>query len=1751
MGNKLCAPLLKKTYRNEEYPWHIRKDSHLLRLWAEIFRVHGDGEYMSWERISEDVVPINISCIEDTPTTVFQITAYNRHVEKIFDVKIIQPGTIICPATESFVHWRDGLTKYEWGLNFTTPADAKRFRDCCSNLSQKFSRKATSASSLRLSPPKRIRGKDRSISSPNSPVHNHHRRTISSPHELHSDNPLVDNHVIAEKKEKSATIPRSQMEAEEDAQLFKPTGILKPSSTSSVYDNYDNTSGTVQLRKSSTNDSRFAVNRKSMPAPASSHVSFVEDRLLNNTRPASAIHFTQKYLEENSARSASVTFSSDTKTDRRRANQSVENIQMETAFVGDVSVEDLPKEHTDRVRVLAPKPVKALSPPQRKSSSSSPEWPSPPEPLTPLTPLNPEVNVDFDSDVLRKMLQSLPVSPEEVKGVNCSNSQNKLSDNRRAGNNQINEKSRHRNGSSSSSSESHKINGTGSAFVAPETSKSKQTQLVEYELRLRDQCARQSYTRDSYPDSGIGGMAGDNATVSEASIKDQPQGLEIGSSKSGSCGNSSHGSSSSGRHSDLVNQLSEGSDLKQYFSPELSDDDGAESDDSIHTMTEAESKISYKQFGAIRKAGWLVVKNWLVQRKRRLEHAPKRKWKRYWVCLKGTVLLFYDCNEQNSITEESVPRHILVIEGGIAQAVPEHPKRDNIFSLSTAFGDAYLFQALSSTEVENWICAIHSACASSLARQHGKDNSLKLIKSEQHKLENNIDVDVKMKKMAELQLTVVTDPRSRQAIIKQIAQWEENLEKLYIEQYRLRCYISTLQGSELPNPKVLLANASKTTKATLGKLGVFTVTSFHALVAARRPLIVPNIYGKGSHKGGMLSPRGDGTFKYSTKVTTPASNLDTSSVYKATDIDGVVAEIYRDVPDGLSDNSMSEDSAIAETLSRISLPNQQTILVNVNKHTIIQDLLESVCGKRQLNIEDHYVRVKLPSAPQGVYTIPEPQEIIRKMKYESIEVCEKNVFQIDLVKSPNDTEFGFAVEAELAQSFERDDELRLYVSNVLPSSVAMQAGLMVGDEILVINSKVVSELDMVYIENLLHTSQSLCCTIRSIHTQKSAPSQKSGEIDNMMCPPPPSQSRISEDTLGHLIVPSPADSGSSSLKSLHSNSQSDVPTNQIDALLSSADQVTAICRTDMDPKLAESLQGTKPLSEAQKLRKVIMELIDTERAYVKDLEFLIDRYLEPLKEETFMSTDDVDHLFGNIHEISQFQKQFLQSLEEAMQLEGDFLAIEDPKLFRDLELRRVLFSLGGSFLFYANHFKVYSSFCASHTRSQKILNPVSEINQSLKEFLQARNPKQQHSATLESYLIKPIQRILKYPLLLQQLCNLTDDDTDEHYHLSEALKGMEAVAEHINEMQKIFEEYGSVFDELSKMFKEIHPQKKPVDLSVGELQMYGTVEWCNICDSLGKVKKNLDLENIVFVFKTGVVFLCRERIKRRKSKGNSKISGSDPVFEFHERFRTLIPVQEVQVQGGRVSDIDRHYWWDLIHCRSDKDGRPERVYQFCNSSVEAKSDFMKIIRQTIRESVRKMTLPPGSQPAKGTYAPFGGQRLQKLPSNIRTLSKLRKGSAKSTDVDRHSAEFEEKINVLESEDSSAFRIRSRTVGDLNDMENDEDNNVYKPGSSEPQICIDTKSSCSSNSSLSSSSKASGSAAKLTQASGNPLTFSSGNLSQLEGSPVWKPRNESNVMVHKGPHLCVPSSAISSSLVNSAMLNNNLSNKFPDIKDTEC
>ncbi|XP_074662751.1 protein still life, isoforms C/SIF type 2-like isoform X1 [Tubulanus polymorphus] len=1203
---------------------------------------------------------------------------------------------------------------------------------------------------------------------------------------------------------------------------------------------------------------------------------------------------------------------------------------------------------------------------------------------------------------------------------------------------------------------------------------------VEQELRLRNVLAKD--TCNSYPDSGISGMT--SGSVMSGDTRKSST-LPHGSSSLSTAGSSSSGSKRQGpdaspdiRHGFTSSEMSEDSD-----------DEG--SDSSIHTQAEETQNMMGRQ-GAIRKAGWLIVKNWLVHKKRKLELAPKRTWKKYWVCLKGTVLLFFLCDDEGEVNQDAIPRHLLVIEGGIAQAIPEHPKRENIFALSTAYGDAYLFQAPSQTELNNWIASIHSACASSYARQHGKDNTLKLLRSEIQKLDTSIDMDCKMRKMAELQLTVVTDPKSRQAIIKQILQWEENLEKLYIEQYRLRCYMSSLQGSELPNPKTLLSNVSKNSKVVLGRLGVFTVTSFHGLVCARSPNSAVRLYPgprRKNSKNGNSLPK--------TESNTKSGKKEDGSLQRQRSIDqGTVVDLTKIETTQIEHNVTGE---------RIFMPNKQHTTVPVNDRMIVSELVEISCNKKRLNPRDHFLRMK--TVGKETWYIPDRSANIKSQEYDSLEIYQKVVFQTELVRPHYGADFGFQIEAELAEDSDREDELRLFVTGVNKGSLAENRGLQGGDEILVINGKVVADLDMVYIESLLQEGDNIRITVRSCRSERPYGTimmeHADVYIDKLVCPPPPTQTRISDKAIGDLIVPAPQWGPDETDSPQTPSSQSDSQTSheQIGTLTQPAEQLTEICR-------ATNLASRgRSLSDAQKLRKVIVELIETERGYVKDLTCLIERYLEPLKAETFLSHEEIEQLFGNIQEIVQFQRLFLQSLEEAVEQEPEFLTITDTRQFH-----RILFSIGGSFLYYANHFKLYSSFCASHSKAQKVLNP--ETNALLRDFLRARNPKQQHSATLESYLIKPIQRILKYPLLLQQLKHLTSPESDEFYHLSEALRGMETVAEHINEMQKIYDEYGAVFHELMKLYKEAHPNRVPIDLNIGELQMYGIVEWLNVSKDLGKIKKGQDLVTSCFVFKTGVVLLCKERIKQKKKSKQSVSSSKVPTPEIMEfvRFQTLIPVQEVQVRSS-THDVGNVYWWELIHLRSGVEGRPEKVYQLANSTPEAKNDFMRTIRQIIRESVRKMTIPPNRPSLKMGYMTLEGKRCEHHQNrgntnsnkNPRAVAKQRTSS-----MERHSMGFDEAFDL--SSFDVDFRSRSKTVSNLINMDPGVD--LKDTVSEDPSdITASTLSAISTTSSTSfvSNTTDRGSAAKLLFASNNPLTYSSHSSisagTDSLSSPIWKPRQQ--------------------------------------------
>lgn len=93
--------------------------------------------YLILIQISDDLVPITVQCIQASQQPVkyvFNITAVNSKCEKILNVKLTQPGTKLGQASDCFVYWKDVQMGDTWGLNFTSPKDAKTFHSICSLL---------------------------------------------------------------------------------------------------------------------------------------------------------------------------------------------------------------------------------------------------------------------------------------------------------------------------------------------------------------------------------------------------------------------------------------------------------------------------------------------------------------------------------------------------------------------------------------------------------------------------------------------------------------------------------------------------------------------------------------------------------------------------------------------------------------------------------------------------------------------------------------------------------------------------------------------------------------------------------------------------------------------------------------------------------------------------------------------------------------------------------------------------------------------------------------------------------------------------------------------------------------------------------------------------------------------------------------------------------------------------------------------------------------------------------------------------------------------------------------------------------------------------------------------------------------------------------------------------------------------------------------------------------------------------------
>ena len=186
-----------------------------------------------------------------------------------------------------------------------------------------------------------------------------------------------------------------------------------------------------------------------------------------------------------------------------------------------------------------------------------------------------------------------------------------------------------------------------------------------------------------------------------------------------------------------------------------------------------------------------------------------------------------------------------------------------------------------------------------------------------------------------------------------------------------------------------------------------------------------------------------------------------------------------------------------------------------------------------------------------------------------------------------------------------------------------------------------------------------------------------------------------------------------------------------------------------------------------------------------------------------------------------------------------------------------------------------------------------------------------------------------------------------------------------------------------------------------------------------------------------------------------------------------------------------------IKLRNDAVVHHEISVFFC-SSFSARNEFIRTIRNTIRDSVRKMSLPAAKITAKskqtsssspGQSGLQGTKRPDNLPGNHPPWSLgKKKGKQLKAEMVRHSMDIEDKM--ASGEYSQDFRTRSRTFSDLNNMDLNQANNndPYQSGS---QSTIASERG----------------AAKLLHSSNNPVNYSSTNIHKDSlGSPIWKPRH---------------------------------------------
>ncbi|XP_055086190.1 intersectin-2b [Periophthalmus magnuspinnatus] len=189
--------------------------------------------------------------------------------------------------------------------------------------------------------------------------------------------------------------------------------------------------------------------------------------------------------------------------------------------------------------------------------------------------------------------------------------------------------------------------------------------------------------------------------------------------------------------------------------------------------------------------------------------------------------------------------------------------------------------------------------------------------------------------------------------------------------------------------------------------------------------------------------------------------------------------------------------------------------------------------------------------------------------------------------------------------------------------------------------------------------------------------------------------------------------------------------------------------------------------QEKKRQDYIQELIQTEEKYVEDLQIVLDVFHRPMSESGRLTEAEMQKIFVNWKELLPCNNRLLKALHERRSKGGEKAPIP---MVGDILAKELA------------HMQPYIRFCSCQINGAELLQLRTDNEPDFKIFLKKiATDYRCKGMPLSSFLLKPMQRITRYPLHIKNILECTADGHADRLPLKQALERAEELCQQVNE----------------------------------------------------------------------------------------------------------------------------------------------------------------------------------------------------------------------------------------------------------------------------------------------------------------------------------------------------------------------------------